>query len=468
MKARNAELNQSLNEQLNQLKQIFDRIERYDSKQNIGFRSLKNLGVWLIAYALTEKNQQILVINELANMAALTNHIDEIKKLIDNLATPNHLTLIVTDYEKANGKFTISVKSAFEADVKKKAREVGIDGLLQNRLDNNFDKNGFALKMINTVRFVWAKQKRERDWGKRESVTTYAPVEYVKSSRKFENENQNIPFLTADESVDYMSLKFKQNVYHVARLRTLQEDGQPAYAYLIEADQAKDCAQLQKSYLDILRLVKNKKQADFNESYAEAHRNGSIAHIKIREEIIDKYEYERVKADNKSYKFKDIYVPIVHFPELAEPLQTEEKRLGVYSVFLNKIIGNVRADKIEYLGKRELQYDNKGGVIKNHEELSVVVEGAGYPVIIDHRRIYIEFTVSGPFMMVYESPDEADYYPFQVVNPRADLVKNFSAKTSYLPRLEKSVSSHSMFKQPQNTAAADAEMSHSGCRCVIQ
>lgn len=59
----------STQDYLNQLKQVFDSIETYNVTDNIGYRSLKNIGVWLIAYGLTEPNDKARIVKELAAKA---------------------------------------------------------------------------------------------------------------------------------------------------------------------------------------------------------------------------------------------------------------------------------------------------------------------------------------------------------------------------------------------------------------
>lgn len=65
-----------LNRNLNGLKEVFDRIESYEPSQNIGLRSLKNIGVWLCVYALTNENDQNKLISELAVKANLKQKAD--------------------------------------------------------------------------------------------------------------------------------------------------------------------------------------------------------------------------------------------------------------------------------------------------------------------------------------------------------------------------------------------------------
>src|SRR6185437_11448400 len=45
--------------------------------------------------------------------------------------------------------------------------------------------------------------------------------------------------------------------------------------------------------------------------------------------------------------------------------------------------------------------------------------------------IMIEYTTKGPYIMVYEAENAADYYPFKIIDPRRNLEKSFDKSKTY-------------------------------------
>lgn len=239
-----------INNSLNQLKQIFDMIEPYNPNDNIGYRSLKNIGVWLIAYALTEKSQQLEVVQNLLLQAKSSYPVTDVKNMIDLLSDADNLTSIINDYMKANGTFDIIISDPARLDgFKKKAKEVGLSQIIEKHLKVDPSKDAdFVLDMNNTLRFSW------------KDSTFGIPKKLIKDKNIFNNEKMN--YLTANNELHdvwYNLVKLKDDLFHVVRLGALQNDDEgPAKettAYLIEpADQKTDPTLIQKNYFDIISL----------------------------------------------------------------------------------------------------------------------------------------------------------------------------------------------------------------------
>lgn len=423
-----------INGRLNQLKQLFDMIEPCNPNENIGYRSLKNIGVWLIAYALTEKSQQLEVVQDLLTKvkANRPSEVKAAKSIIDLLSRPDNLTFIINDYVKANGTFNIIINNASRLQrLKEKAKEVGLSKLLEKHLKVDPSKDAdLTIGMNNTLKFKWQDKYCNS-------------AEFIQEKNLFNNEQ--IDYLTAnsdEHAVVYDFVKLKGDLFHVVRLGALQTDGdelaKETSVYLIEpVDQKTDPMILQKNYFEIVSLFQTK--GYIHERYAELKK------------IEEQSEQKSLNiTDSREYPSPFCYKFIVHFPKLAGPLKTEEKRLGIYGSFLGKTIGSFYAGNLEYLGQRELEYDAAGGEIKNLEEIGIA-ESAVMPSI-STKTITVEYTVKGPFTIVYSAEDGADYYPFKITDPRNNLEKSFSSSELY-DRLSQHDSIHPMPEKPQTNIA---------------
>lgn len=428
--------NLQLNNDLYVLKQILESVEPYNPHDNIGHRSLKNLGVWLIAYALTEKSQQYDVVKDLLIKANKPDEVAFAKKIIDKLSNAENLTAIIYDYEHANGMFDIFISDpARLKGFKEKANQVGLGRLIEKHLKVDTSKGAdLIFDMNNTVKFAW----QDSD------PRSHCPAKLVRDKNVFNNEKMN--YLTAnsnDHAVSYDLVKIiddMDDLFHVIRLSALQDDGKgPAKqtaVYLIEpVDPKTDLILLQKHYYSIVTSFKSYHYKEIHDSIKKIAKQPNQKNLTIKE-VINPEGFD---------DFTDYHV-IVHFPELAGPLKTEEHRLGIYSSFLGKTIGSFYAGDLEYLGQRELEYDVNGGTIKNREELCVL---ESYMMRnIPSKEVTIDYTVKGPYALVYEANNGADYYPFIINDPRKNLEKTFGSSESYgqVKAEAKSVVSHA--KQP--------------------
>ena len=413
-----------LNNSLAKLKNIFDRIESYDPAKNTGFRSLKNIGVWLCVYALTDDKDQIAVINELAKNAAIVNQndISNIKTFVDSLVQPDVLKTIIEDYEKANGTFALTVRN-------EKSRQMLEDKINQRHLQNILLNHvtvdpqqdpEIAFLMKNSIKFNWAAHGSD-----------LSSAIYSQSKDNFCG--QEIDYLKADSEehdVHYGLVKHKNSLYHVVQLGTLQKNDnetiQRTNAYIIEPVNNADAANLQNDYFDIIDSIKKNGFDDGNTYKLLKDKTSGIHNVAVQGKL----------TKDSEFNF------LVNFPKLAGPMKTTEQRLGIYAQFANKVIANINASNIYYKGIRELVYDEKGGEIKNREEFGATESFVLRPSSF----ITVNYKVANPFMMIYEGVNGADYYPYFIANPRMNLEMEFSAQDQYPPSITQRInkmSSHS-------------------------
>lgn len=401
-----------LNRNLNGLKKVFDRIESYEPSLNAGLRSLKNIGVWLCVYALTDEKDQTKLIRELADKAALKDEADivMVRKLVDELVKPDVLAQVIADYEAANGSFTLSVNT--EANLQKLQSKI-VERNYQNILSRHvkFDPSQDAaliFLMKNEIKFNWAASGADYN---------LTPGEFRKVKDAFQGEMTD--FLLADSDkhqVEYGLFEHNKRQFHVVRLGTLQKDGEKdakrTNAWIIESVDGADTASLQKDYFEIIEAAK---QQGFN---------APKTYEQLQDSKFKQLNNVSVRGEPEGY---DVYRFIVRFPQIAAPIKTTEERLGIYAHYQGKVIANIFADNVKYKGVRELTYDHKGGEIKNREEFGVfecaMARGPNY--------INIFYTAANPFMMVYEAVNGADYYPYFISDPRKNLELSFAASKSY-------------------------------------
>jgi hypothetical protein len=422
--------------QLIALKKIFDRIEPYELNQSIGFRSLRNIGVWLMAFVLTETSEQESVLTDLAEKAGLEDN-RELKEMVSSLATRENIEDIISQYEKAGGKFEIGIQNENAKNcVLEKGKALGLEDLLKKYLTIHSDQSAILLfEMKNEIKFLWASDNPRISARYRTSLT-----------KPFGESKKEIPYLSGNQychSIKYTVVSLNNEHYHVAQLRTIEPSEQRdrysmgivknGFAYLIEPFNQSAHAGIQANYLDIIS------QFGQQSIGAEAYYNNILQHK-------DKTASLKVKVSEE----EDGSVPFrfrvdIHFPELKGPLKTTENRLGIYESFAGKHVGNLPSNSLAYHGERELQYDEEGGLIRNVESLRFHNESAMMSFHTYTTKVLkIEFTVTGPFWFIYAAgaensytrqlvPKQADYYPFFIADPSEPqtLVTQFSADKSY-------------------------------------
>lgn len=403
-----------INQGLNYLKaKLFDRIEIYKPSQNVGLRSLKNLGVWLCVYALTDKEDQKKVIQELIKDAEITDikDITSIKKIINTLSAPKNLKYIINGYEAANGSFFISVKDEVNLGLLNQViKERGYQTILSKHVKiGESQQADIIFEMNNQIKFKWAGKTRE------------TAGEFKKVKGRFRNTEMEYLLANSKEhQVQYNLVIYEGRRFHVVQLGALQDKSNPknkknkatpTNAYLIESVDPADAIISQQDYFNIITLAKQQ----------------NIGAKKTHDYIQDK--------TNTTYQATNLTIPIaggecddyyykVHFPQIAESIITTEQRLGGYKCFGGKEVGQILASIIEYKGKRKLTYDNKGGEIKNKEKVSISKGRQQDP-------IYVVYTVTNAFMMVYEASNGADYYPYFIADPTKELRLSFDKEDKY-------------------------------------
>jgi hypothetical protein len=423
------------NAKLNELKAIFDLIEPYAVTDNIGFRSLKNIGVWLIVYGLTNNAQKPHVVQALLSKAGVQDA-GATQATIDFLAQPENLQAIIRDYEMANGQFKITVKSNENlVALRAAAAEHGYADVVKDYLAVNEKQDAvFVFDMSNTVKFQWANNQVN-------------PIELCNNNDiefKGVGKTEYLSTRRTDAEPAYNLIKYRNRHYHVARLVTLQVnktgETESTAVYVVEPVDAADHVMLQQDYLAIIQSFKFDKTP---KTYADLIFLGmsrpldsnAITYSATMEPYGMITNIKRFDPHAMGHKTK--YHVSVQLPQIAQTLKTKEERLGAYAVFMHKDIGSVSAESIFYLGERELYYDKTGGEIKNVERFGGEEScsfGDYHEAMID-----IRYTVMGPFSLVYEAVNKSDYYAFKIVNPIKDLEKSFASDASYTDVKEKTV-----------------------------
>lgn len=415
----------SLEDYLNTLKQVFDRIEPYNIEDNIGFRSLKNIGVWLTAYALTDDKQKQAVVNELLELAALTELTDftlvagHIVRAVDYLTDPRILEQIIRNYEEANGKFTITVRTKESlAGIIARGKEVGMQDLVKKYCVVKPDiEADFVFEMNNTVKFNWSGKTRngcvELQKGRVAEFDRVGKVKYMST--------------TPETFCSYTMVEFNSRPYHVSRISVVQQkdNGNKSHdsVYFIQPANPKDEATLQQDYLSVIKIaqVHRASYSDF-QKVDERVKRAAPSNLKVTVS-------GSLEKDEDPSQVRVGFSATIHIPELVGTLKTKETRLGAYQVFHGKNIGNITAQDISYLGERELKYDEKGGEIKNKESFSASESMMRVPKINAH----FDYTVSGPFVLAYYGHDT---YAFKISDPTKNLEKSFDAKERYATRAQ--------------------------------
>lgn len=390
------------NVELNELKKYYDRVESYDPSQNIGFRSLKNIGVWLAIAALTQESDQELVIAELAKAANLNKEeIIHVRNLVNSLIKPHALESIIKDYEKANGRFFLTVQNEKDKeDLMVEALKKDLDFLIPHIEVNQEQDATLTFLMKNIIKFNWAAQEPGKV-----AVYNTAPNDFC---------NESMVFLEADSHqhlVHYGLIKHNNSLYHVMQLGTLQKNDDDTIlstsAFLIEPLSEENNFLLQKDYFDIIHNIK-KNGFDDKQTFKYL-------------QTINKEASQKTLADTDEFRFN------IYFPNLKGPLKTIEERLGIYHPFIHKTIANITPDQVEYKGIRELIYDEKGGEIKNREEVNLTESLC--LVSEPENIITITHIVKKPYMLVYDA--QSDFYPYFIANPSKNLEMTFKSNQAY-------------------------------------
>jgi hypothetical protein len=412
-----------LNHSLNQLKQIFDTIEPYSPKQNVGYRSLKNIGLWLIIYAFLDEASQMEVIKELGKASDKMDDISHVKNIVQELIRSENLANILKNYQEAEGTFHFTVRNQATLEaLQAKAKALNILDIIEPHLKIDESMNSdFHVSMQNEILYRWMSSNNNSTELKKGNQFVFTGL-------------GKIPYLSAnneDHSVSYDLVCWQNNLYHVSRFDVgspnktsslfeeylNEEKGNDSAVYLIEPADHKSSFNLQKDYWNIVNLFK--KDGDYQEKYFAMKllaKSPQQDQLKISGQCADKDFFSAIKE----------FRVIVNFPEIAEMLTTTEMRLGIYSYFLNKSMGGVNILTLDYSGQRGLEYDEKGGRIFNLEDLNQTIGMRSY-----ENKVTIEYTTKGPYLMVYEANQGSDYYPFYIANPRKNLKNNFLASDTY-------------------------------------
>src|SRR6185312_1081107 len=100
------------------LRQWVDKVEDYAEydQADAGLDSLKNMGIWLLTYALAENKD--CVFGKFKTLAGVPNsQAAELREAIDRLATKENIESIIGDYQKAGGTLEIGVAPPYKAQV---------------------------------------------------------------------------------------------------------------------------------------------------------------------------------------------------------------------------------------------------------------------------------------------------------------------------------------------------------------
>lgn len=399
---------------LEHLSEIFHSYENYDAeiaaRHNIGFRSARNLGVWLLIYTLLSDEDK----DSIKQMLFRTGIAEQkyYEALLYELSLPEVLLKIIEDYKEAGGTFKFFVPEAQIEGLKETLRERGLEAL------SDYLKPGSVkIEMENDLKFNWAGEDR---------LNASTHVRYSEGECLSFNQS-NIPFLNTTSTdpllkslVKYCQVTYDEKKFHVAFLHT-KEEGQ-AYlgnVCLIEplVHTQEDLAYAAQNSWEIISLAsaylcepKNKAQLT---SDLQSWKEQNNTHLQIE---FDEYI-------NSEYSL--VVDATIKFPKLNAKLQTVEKRLGIYSLFSNKMFAGISLHNMEYCGKRALSYDAIGGAVRN-------VERVGTKGVKFLTHVKVSYQVSDSFVVVYSPPSQSDLYRFLVQQPdNAQKIKyQFAAEES--------------------------------------
>jgi hypothetical protein len=397
---------ESLNNKLNELRLFLGHLENYSEEKNVAFNSLKNLGIWLLLFALVDKDFFQDRILEQAVGQANRLHV---KALIEELIQLANLTQIINDYKQCHGEFTFEVAPSLYTSMQKKAEEAGLAHLLLNHMVSVELKNGLTVKLKSEIKFNWA--------------DTNSLHEKLEEDEEFSHEvdfrGLEIPGFVADGTrVDYAIIAYQEAYYHVSRFNAQADDRTNALpaVYLIQAADADDQFLVQQNYYSII------KKFPVTPDYADVHA------------LSDEHEFPNLYiGDPLSFadrmqlgdRIDYTYRLTIKFPKLNGVMQTPERRLGMYEFFIGKPIGSTPITSVQFSGERLLSYDNKvlSATDQQNEPSQERSRFSDTSVMITH--VY-----DNTFMVVYVTPHGADYIPFQVAEPLYKLEQEHSTRNS--------------------------------------
>lgn len=136
----------------------------------------------------------------------------------------------------------------------------------------------------------------------------------------------------------------------------------------------------------------------------------------------------------------------IHIPAMQGTLKTSEARLGAYAVFVDKTVGTIYAQNVNYLGQRELEYNAEGGKIKNIERMGCEECCFLPPKVV----ITVDYAISGPFVFAYKANWGADFYAYFIADPTRDLENKFDSLQAYKSR----AMSGTMFSKSEKSETA--------------
>lgn len=431
----NGEINQALNE----LRKILDTYEVYAPNTNVGYKTLKNIGAWLLLFALTDVSDQNLIIEELIVKAGAVSESTEnqLEKIICYLIAPSNLKTIIEDYEQSNGTFVIEVKdSTYLNHVLKASENLGLSDIVRGRFSINNalpEQGALSIKMQAKLAFSWAGRNADSSEECAPSLNYFNGVE--------------VDYLSAtdrDHSINYGLIEYKNKLYHVAMFTTLQKNNagiQDAVVNFIEPVNPDDRQLLHHNYYDIISAYQTSASAVLSKSFDKSQYEKLKALQKMHNIKNLKFEESVYKSD---VRFYDTNVPVFYtfhlnfnFPKIASKLETIENRLGSYSVFLNKKTASVINTDIVYHGVRSVIYDEKGGKIENEEYASRLFTKAA--ALKRQPKIFITVTITydilNQYLLAYTAPEAADCFPFMIADPNKNLKMSFQdtdkIKTGY-------------------------------------
>ena len=439
MQSRSSQPN-TLNDDLNDLKKVFDLIEGYDLHKNISLPSLKSLGVWLCVYALTDKADQERVIDELIKKSLLKDFSERIRSWINKLSTPATLVQIIEDYEASGGIFKIFVPDLnMKNSLKVKIHLVGLSHLLDERVEIKSEEENISIDLINNIKFVWACDTTSTCNTNGEKI--YAATQFNDIGEKpFGLGKQLLPFVSANNqnhNIGYNLVTFSGCHYHVVTFKTKQLDlssqERNTETYLIEpvSDRARDILQLH--YFDILHYA-HKEEINYSALIQNLQRIQGISHLQVTE-----MQTEKMSEQQYDYNVN------VNFPILSQPFKTVETRLGIWASFKNITFAASQVHKISYTSLRGFHSE---AVEDNNQ---IVEAFMSVPISAPHNKyklieVTINYTASNPFMLVHQGIAKSDYHPFWIHHPSKGLEEKFAEPQVYKALI--ATNSPALFSRP--------------------
>jgi len=218
------------------------------------------------------------------------------------------------------------------------------------------------------------------------------------------NEEKKCNYLTVNSDnhlVDYDLFEFENKSFHVATLKMMQKDDtgkwQATAAYIIEPIDEANLAVLQNNFLDIIRSAKERaEKLTYGKRTSPLYMYPGRKSWPKNLDILETKLYsnpDEVGAEVVKWIFT------IHIPTLVNISEFfKDKILATNSIEVEGVIKNKK-------------------LMLNREDLGTVPDAI----------VKVDYTVNGPFAMVYEGPKGSYNCTFPIADPKNELIVSFKA-----------------------------------------